>query len=49
MSSVPKVLIVDDEPRRMCESLKELLSSQRYVLETSNSAKEAIDNLERYF
>ena len=46
MSSVPKVLIVDDD-HRMCDSLNKLLSSQRYELETSNSAKEAIDNLKK--
>ncbi len=46
MSSAPKILIVDDD-LRMCESLKELLSSQGYELKTSNSAKKAIENLEK--
>ena len=40
----PKILIIDDEPR-MCQSIKELLASQKYELDTANSAKEAIDFL----
>jgi len=46
MSFVSKILIVDDD-HRMCDSLKELLSSQSYEMETSNSAKEAIKYLEK--
>ena len=44
MFDKPKILIIDDEPR-MCQSLKELLSSQNYELNTANSAKEAIEFL----
>ena len=44
MLNKPKILIIDDEPR-MCQSLKELLSSQNYELNTANSAKEAIEFL----
>jgi PAS domain S-box-containing protein len=40
----PKILIIDDEPR-MCQSIKELLASQNYELNTANSAKEAIESL----
>ena len=46
MANKPKILIVDDEPR-MRKSLKIMLSSQDYVLETCNSAKEAIKYLEK--
>jgi PAS domain S-box-containing protein len=41
MFDKPKILIIDDEPR-MCQSLKELLASQNYELNTANSAKQAI-------
>ena len=44
MFDKPKILIIDDEPR-MCQSLKELLASQNYELNTANSAKEAIEFL----
>jgi PAS domain S-box-containing protein len=44
MFDKPKILIVDDEPR-MCQSLKELLTSQNYELHTGNSAREAIEFL----
>ena len=44
MFDKPKILIIDDEPR-MCQSLKELLSSQNYELNTANSAKEVIEFL----
>ena len=44
MSNIPKVLIVDDD-HKMCESLKELLSSHSYEFQTSYSAKDAIGNL----
>ena len=39
-----KILIIDDEPR-MCQSIKQLLSSQNYELDTANSAKQAIESL----
>jgi PAS domain S-box-containing protein len=46
MSYVPKILIVDDEPR-MCDSLKILLGSQGYETQTGYSGKEAIECLAR--
>ncbi len=46
MSNIDKVLIVDDD-HRMCDSLKELLRCKSYELEKSNSAKEAIEYLEK--
>ena len=46
MSDKLKVLIVDDEPH-MCESLKTLLSGHGYEIHTSNSGKEAIEQLSR--
>ncbi len=42
MTYTTKILIVDDE-RRMCDSLKTLLSGQGYEIHTGNSGKEAID------
>lgn len=48
MSFMPKILIVDDEPR-MCESLAALLNEQKsYEILTCNSAGEAVGNLEKY-
>ena len=44
MSDKPKILIIDDE-LRMRQSVKELLASQNYELDTANSAKEAIEFL----
>ena len=44
MSLRPKILIVDDE-RRMCDSLKELLSYQGYETQTSCNGREAIECL----
>jgi two-component system cell cycle sensor histidine kinase/response regulator CckA len=41
MSSVPKILIVDDEPR-MCESLKTLLMPHCYEVDIANNGKQAI-------
>ena len=46
MSYVPKVLIVDDEPR-MCDSLEVLLSDQGYKTKTGHSGKEAVECLSR--
>ena len=46
MSYMPKVLIIDDEPR-MCDSLDVLLSSQGYETQTGYSGKEAIECLAR--
>jgi PAS domain S-box-containing protein len=46
ISYVPKVLIVDDEPR-MCDSLKVLLSDQGYDTQTGHSGKEAMECLSR--
>jgi PAS domain S-box-containing protein len=46
MDSIPKILIVDDEPR-MCESLKYLFSDHQYEILTANSGKEALDLLTR--
>jgi CheY-like chemotaxis protein len=44
MLDEPKILIIDDEPQ-MCNSLRQLLASQNYELNTANSAKEAIEIL----
>ncbi|NVL91275.1 MAG: response regulator [Desulfobacterales bacterium] len=44
MSYIPKVLIIDDEPR-MCDSLEVLLNSQGYETQTGYSGKEAIERL----
>jgi DNA-binding NtrC family response regulator len=41
MSYIPKILIVDDEPR-MCDSLKFLLSGQDYEVFTANSGQDAL-------
>ncbi|MBW1743078.1 MAG: response regulator [Deltaproteobacteria bacterium] len=46
ISYVPKVLIVDDEPR-MCDSLEVLLSDQGYETKTGNSGKEAVECLSK--
>jgi PAS domain S-box-containing protein len=46
MSYVPKVLIVDDEPR-MCDSLEVLLSDQGYETKTGHSGREAVERLSR--
>ena len=46
MSYVPKILIIDDEPR-MCDSLGVLLSSHGYETQTSYNGKEAIECLAR--
>ena len=46
MSYVPKILIIDDEPR-MCDSLKILLSREGYEAQTGYSGKEAIECLAR--
>lgn len=46
MSYVPKVLIVDDEPR-MCDSLEVLLNDQGYETKTGHSGKEAVECLSR--
>ena len=46
MFNIPKVLIVDDDPR-MCDSLKLLLSNQGYNTHTTNSGKEALEYLEK--
>ncbi len=40
----PKILIVDDEPR-MCKSLKTLLSTQSYDVQTCYSGNEALSSL----
>ena len=42
MSSTPKILIVDDEPR-MCDSLKMLLSRHGYAIQTVNGGQKAIE------
>ena len=42
MLSSPRILVVDDEPR-LCESLKELLSTQDYVVQTATSGREALE------
>ncbi len=47
MSRMPKILIVDDEPR-MCESLKYLLSTQDYEIFTALSGQEATGHLTRH-
>ncbi len=44
MSTNPKVLIVDDDPR-MCNSLKALLGNNGCTLETSHSGAEAVQRL----
>jgi len=46
MPYIPKILIVDDEPR-MCTSLKMLLSDHGYEINTSNTGKEAIEYLSK--
>jgi two-component system cell cycle sensor histidine kinase/response regulator CckA len=46
MPYVPKVLIIDDEPR-MCDSLKVLLGRHGYEAQTGYSGKEAIECLAR--
>ena len=46
MSYVPKILIIDDEPR-MCDSLRVLLSTYGYETQTSYNGKEAIECLAR--
>ncbi len=46
MSYVPKILIIDDEPR-MCDSLGVLLGSHGYETQTSYNGKEAIECLAR--
>ncbi len=46
MSHVPRILIIDDEPR-MCDSLKILLSREGYEAQTGYSGKEAIECLSR--
>jgi len=46
--NTPKILIVDDEPR-MCQSLMELLADKNYELNTANSAKEAIEYLNKNY
>ncbi len=46
MPNIPKILIVDDDPR-MCESLIALLSNQGYGLKTCNSGQEAIEYLNK--
>jgi len=45
MSNIPKILIVDDDPK-MCVSLKTLLSDYGHELKTSRSAKEAKECLD---
>ena len=42
MSSKPKILIVDDEPR-MCKSLELILSRHNYQIKTANDVKSSID------
>jgi len=44
MSSMPKILIVDDNPL-LCSSLKVFLSNRYSEITTANSGKEAIDLL----
>ncbi|MBU0985637.1 MAG: response regulator, partial [Proteobacteria bacterium] len=46
MLPVPKILIVDDEPR-MCDSLQILLSDQGYEVSTANSGYQAIEHLSK--
>ena len=48
MSNIPKILIVDDDPR-MCDSLKALLSNNGCIFQTSNTGKEAIGRMNRDF
>jgi two-component system, cell cycle sensor histidine kinase and response regulator CckA len=45
MSSIPRILIVDDEPQ-ICESLKILLKRQGYDMLTANSGREALELME---
>jgi PAS domain S-box-containing protein len=45
MSSIPRILIVDDEPH-ICESLKILLKRQGYDMFTANSGRDALALLE---
>ena len=42
MSSKPKILIVDDEPR-MCKSLELILSRHNFQIKTANDVKSSID------
>ena len=44
MSYVPKILIVDDEPR-MCDSLKVLLGNEGYEIQTRHNGQEALEAL----
>ncbi|MCJ7771582.1 MAG: response regulator [Desulfobacterales bacterium] len=44
MTTTPKILIVDDDPR-MCESIKSLLSFEDYEITTTCSGKEALSLL----
>ena len=44
MSFLPKLLIVDDDPR-MCDNLKELLSDRDYKIHTTHSGNEAMECL----
>ena len=44
MSYVPKILIVDDEPR-MCDSLKVLLGKEGYDIQTRPNGQEALEAL----
>lgn len=44
MSAIPKILIVDDEPR-MCVSLSVILNSEGYETKSSSSGEEAIGYL----
>ena len=41
MEEKAKILIVDDE-KEICETLKELLEEENYIVETANSAKDAL-------
>jgi signal transduction histidine kinase len=44
MSYVPKILIVDDDPR-MCDSLKVLLGNEGYEIQTRRNGQEALEAL----
>ena len=46
MSYVPKVLIVDDDPR-MCDSLKVLLGNNGYEVQARHNGQEALEALNR--
>lgn len=46
MTGKQKILIIDDDPH-MCQSLKELLTSRNYELQTVNSAKRTLYILEK--